>query len=147
MREHRGPSWEERFWKRVVIGSPNECWLWTGSTTGAYGSMIIRGKHWFAHRVSWMTANGPIPEGALILHSCDVPLCVNPNHLRAGDNAMNMKDAVEHGRGSFNRGGRCVNGHEYSPDNLMPTGHQWKCKTCYDSRRAPMSKIIATPVN
>ena len=63
--------------------------------------MIRRGgtdRKVLAHRVSWELANGPIPENMCILHSCDTPLCVNPEHLFLGTLADNMADKERKGR-------------------------------------------------
>jgi HNH endonuclease/Helix-turn-helix domain of resolvase len=56
-----------------------------------------------AHRVAWEIHNGYEPVGMLVLHKCDVPLCVNPEHLELGDHAKNMADRASRGR---NRSGR-----------------------------------------
>lgn len=88
---------EERFWAKVQ--KTPACWLWTGSRGNAYGHGAFHiGKSdaspTYAHRYAWALANGPIPAGAHVLHTCDVPLCVNPAHLFLGDHDANMKDAA-----------------------------------------------------
>ena len=63
--------------------------------------MIRRGgtdRKVLAHRVSWEFANGPIPENMCVLHACDTPLCVNPEHLFLGTLADNMADKEKKGR-------------------------------------------------
>ena len=57
-----------------------------------------------AHRVSWMLAHGPIPQGMFILHRCDNPPCVNPAHLFLGTAMMNVADMEAKGRGHRARG-------------------------------------------
>jgi hypothetical protein len=79
------------------------CWLWTGAKNAlGYGKLHIKkdGKDRAidAHRFSWMCANGPIPEGLFVLHSCDTPSCVNPAHLSVGTAADNARDMVTRGR-------------------------------------------------
>lgn len=79
-----------------------ECWLWTGAKTGGthgekYGQFKIgRGrdsrKTVMAHRAMYELFNGPIPCGMLVMHKCDTPLCVNPDHLMIGTHNENMAD-------------------------------------------------------
>jgi len=96
---------EERFWPKVKKGRKNECWLWTASLNRGYGQLADRhGKPPLkAHRVSWELVFGPIPEGLWVLHKCDNPRCVNPNHLFLGDQGTNMKDAASKNRLPGNR--------------------------------------------
>jgi len=89
----------ERFWRRVSIGDSSECWLWTGATTKGYG-VCTWGHNLkaYAHRKAYEFAFGPIPEGLLICHHCDTPLCCNPRHLFVGTQHDNMADCAHKGR-------------------------------------------------
>lgn len=89
---------EYRFWKFVDRLGDDDCWLWRGSIQGKYGSIRIEGKSAGAHRVSYQLHKGEIPEGLVVMHSCDVPLCVNPNHLSVGTYSDNTQDMLRKGR-------------------------------------------------
>lgn len=89
----------DRFWRRVDKAGPNGCWVWTGgcSNTG-YGSFSINGKNYATHRLSYAMHKGVVPVGAHVMHSCDRPRCVNPDHLFTGTHADNMRDKRAKGR-------------------------------------------------
>lgn len=95
---------ETRFWAKVrKLPGPNACWLWTSVVDhGGYGHIGegVRGGRWLiAHRLSWELANGRrVPRGKYVLHSCDTPACVRPEHLRIGTQRENMADKVARGR-------------------------------------------------
>lgn len=92
-----------RFWSKVHKHA-NGCWLWTASATGTgfkYGQVMWRERSSApqkAHRVAWILTNGEIPDNLSVLHRCDVPLCVNPNHLFLGTQKDNLADARQKGR-------------------------------------------------
>ena len=90
----------QRFWEKVDIGHPDECWGWLGkSRDGRYGSFAINSmKSVQAHRMAYMISRGPIPDGLLVCHSCDNPPCCNPDHLWVGTMLDNWKDSVQKGR-------------------------------------------------
>ena len=89
---------EERFREKYIKLSKDKCWLWTACTFRGYGRIRDGGKFALAHRVSWEIHKGPIPEGMGVCHKCDVPGCVNPDHLFLGTQKDNMSDAREKGR-------------------------------------------------
>ena len=99
---------EERFWSKVDKNGPvpihcpelGQCWLWTGSKTvsGNYGQINVSGRPVRANRFSWVLHNGPIPEGLYVLHYCDNPPCVRPNHLFLGSHDDNLLDMKNKGR-------------------------------------------------
>ncbi len=90
----------ERFWAKVDrSGGPEACWPWTGALNpDGYGNVGSVSRYWKAHRRAWTLANGPIPAGKHVLHSCDNPPCCNPDHLWLGTHADNMADMVAKGR-------------------------------------------------
>lgn len=73
------------------------CWLWTGTkrNRGGYGQAPGRK---LAHRASFEAFIGPIPDGLVVMHSCDTPACVNPDHLELGTAADNNRDRQAKGR-------------------------------------------------
>lgn len=93
---------EQRFWAKVARGGNDECWLWLGwRDHGGYGRIRVgaRGTGLLGtHRLAYELAHGAIPEGSLVLHSCDNPRCVNPRHLRTGSQAQNLQEAWGRGR-------------------------------------------------
>lgn len=88
-----GASMRDRL-ENWSIPEPNSgCWLWLGGSTMAeYGIITIDGKARLAHRASYEEHRGPIPVGMLVLHRCDTPLCINPDHLFLGTHQDNTDD-------------------------------------------------------
>jgi HNH endonuclease len=91
---------EERFFRHIK--KTDSCWIWQGRVKGkGYGSIGLGGagaKDVLAHRVSYQIHKGGIPDGLIIMHKCDNPRCVNPDHLEAGTQSQNIKDAFARGR-------------------------------------------------
>lgn len=91
----------ERFWPKVDVGEPNECWEWKASKRNGYGQFRVRrmpSLRMGAHRFAWTVTHGKIPAGMCVLHKCDNPPCCNPSHLLLGNHADNMVDMVRKGR-------------------------------------------------
>jgi hypothetical protein len=92
--QNDGKTNVQRFYEKVAYGL-GECWYWVGFRNHlGYG---VLGRH-RAHRASWRLHIGPIPAGLMVLHSCDVRCCVNPEHLFLGTQTDNMRDMVAKGR-------------------------------------------------
>lgn len=95
------PGVEQRFAQRVTRA--DGCWLFNGGKTHfGYGRLSLRGNRWItAHRFAWLLHRGDIPDVSLcVLHRCDNPPCVNPDHLFLGTHADNVRDMVRKGRAS-----------------------------------------------
>ena len=96
------PSQSDRFARQVATGSTSACWPWAGTCdSNGYGLIWWDGRGDRAHRVAWIVANGPIPDGQLIRHKCDNPPCCNPSHLEPGSHADNASDMAKRGRSTF----------------------------------------------
>ena len=93
----------ERFWEKVDVRVPSECWEWTAYKDkrgyGVIGQTQTR-KILKAHRVSYELNKGAIPEGMEIRHTCHNPGCVNPKHLIVGTHQENMIDMALSNRGA-----------------------------------------------
>lgn len=75
------------------------CWLWTGSRyPDGYPRIKVEGEWKRVARLVWQMRHGQIPAGLVIRHKCDVPICVNPDHLEIGTQKQNMDDRVSRGR-------------------------------------------------
>lgn len=95
---------EERFWRNVK--RTDGCWLWQGARYrdgyGAFKSgVMVR-----AHRYAYEQRVGPISVGQVVMHLCDNPLCVRPDHLRAATQLDNMADCKAKGRVATAANGR-----------------------------------------
>lgn len=97
-RQIHGKTLSERFEAYVQRGPG--CWEWTSARNEpGYGVLRIGEGNKLAHRLSWELEHGPIPSGLIVLHRCDNPGCVRPDHLLLGTHADNNADMWAKGRG------------------------------------------------
>lgn len=144
------PVMVERFWKRVDKRDDDECWDWTGGLDSCgYGMLRVPGprsshKKARSSRVAWEIANGPIPDGMCVLHSCDRPKCCNPRHLRLGTQADNTRDKMERGRHFQSSRTACSNGHTYTEEStLMREGKYGPLRACRICQREAKQRHAA----
>jgi hypothetical protein len=94
----------ERFWSKVAVAGPDECWDWIGSLEPhGYGQILDHRRLVKAHRVSWEIHNGPVPDRLCVCHHCDNRRCVNPAHLYVGTRKDNNRDRGARKRGRESR--------------------------------------------
>lgn len=133
---HRTETIESRFWRRV--DKTDTCWLWNGSRRKKdYGVFNYPGGG-MAYRYSYELHNGPIPDGMTIDHICFNPPCVNPAHLQLLTREQNAR------RQQSKDWTHCKRGHEYTPENTVPTVNirpdgspcfTRRCRICYRATR------------
>lgn len=130
---------EERFWEKVI--KTNTCWIWTGGKVAGYGRMWIGSRtdgsrrSIYTHQLSFQLHKGIIPSGMFVLHTCDNPPCVNPEHLYLGDALQNGADMRNRERSPKRKWTHCINGHEFNEKNtkIRPNGTRL-CRKCASNR-------------
>lgn len=136
---------EDRFWSHVDRRGADECWPWTSARTrGGYGTFATGLRHGWgsrASRIAYQLAVGPIPNRALIDHTCHDPkvctpgecahrLCCNPAHLEP---VTPRENVLRGGSSAAVAAARthCAHGHAYTPENTIVTdGRGRRCRTC-----------------
>jgi len=98
-----------RFWAKVY--KTENCWFWLVATVntenGHYGAIGLGTRDEgteYAHRVSWRLHFGTIPDGKIVMHKCDTPACVRPDHLILGTHKENAEDRTLKGRTTITGG-------------------------------------------
>lgn len=87
----------DRLWSRVC--KTGCCWLWFGAQRrDGYGKLTVAKRYRLAHTVAYEVAYGSIPSDKIVTHTCDVKLCVRPDHLGLGTKATNSQDWHDRGR-------------------------------------------------
>jgi len=97
--QHHRCTLEQLFFSKVAFGV-SDCWFWVGCRDQtSYGRMRTKNNNCqFSHRISWQMFKGIIPKGMKVLHKCDNPSCVNPEHLFLGTQNDNVQDMIIKGR-------------------------------------------------
>lgn len=138
---------KQKFWAKVTIREPDQCWPWNKALSHGYGLIADpSGGTARAHRVAYEYAVGPIPAGKILDHICHDPdlcqlgddcphrRCCNPKHLKP---VTNLENSAPH-RAAHDRGLRvsaCPRGHAYTPDNTRTDVRGGRhCRTCERAR-------------
>ena len=119
----------------AYVEKTENCWLWTGGRSkqngAGYGRFRIGEEKVQAHVYSYLRSCGEIPEGMFVLHHCDTPLCVRPDHLYLGTQKENMADMFARGRAASQSRTHCPHGHPYDEENTYVLPHGGRaCRTC-----------------
>jgi len=128
-----------RFWNKVQKIGSGGCWRWTGAQHPfGYGQIRLGSKKLkFAHRLV-LELMGCNVNGKEVMHTCDNPWCVNPEHLAVGTHRMNMEDAAAKGRMSRERQRFCKRGHPLNDPNVRYSVTGRRCRECENLvRRKP----------
>jgi hypothetical protein len=115
----------------------NGCLEWNGwKTATGYGSTYHSGKNTTTHRLMYRATKGEIPQGMVIMHSCDNPPCICPAHLSLGTHAENMQQSIDRKRHFESVKTHCDRGHELAGENLYICRDKRRhCKTCSRARQ------------
>lgn len=110
------------------------CWWWSGGLTrGGYGQLRHRGATGrYAHREMYFVTHGThlVPDD-VVMHLCDNPSCINPEHLRLGTNLENIRDMLAKGRHGNARKTACCHGHPFTPRNTrVELSGRRQCREC-----------------
>lgn len=121
------------FFTKFDIDTSTECWNWTSAKNRkGYGQFKYDHKLHIAHRFIFSMLVEQIKEGNHILHRCDNPSCVNPEHLWQGTNQDNVDDKMQKRRHWTFRKTHCSKGHELTPENtrIRKQDNSRCCRIC-----------------
>ena len=123
----------KNFWNKVL--KTRTCWIWQGERhRQGYGRLRHDGKRLLAHRMSWFLIYGEWPTQDL-LHSCDNPPCVNPEHLSEGTMKDNIQDSIRKGRFKFTEKG------EKHPNAKLTNGQAQEIRERYSKEKITQKNL------
>lgn len=130
----------KRMLARLDRSDAEGCWPYMGEKyRSGYGKIKLGPRGMRAHRYMYEALHGPIPEGLLVMHSCDNPPCCRPDHLSLGTHAENMADAARKGRAAnaHTYKTHCDAGHDFNEANTrVDKRGRRSCRACDRARAA-----------
>lgn len=134
------PSLKDRLCDGIIKSASTGCWIWTKyCNVHGYGVVGDKLKTVLAHRASYEAHFGKFNKKLCVLHKCDTPACINPEHLFLGTHKENMEDMSFKNRQRMKRKPHCARGHLLTKENtyVYPSGKHRTCRIC---ARASMKK-------
>ncbi len=133
-------------WSRMVPEPNSGCWLWIPNCNAeGYGVILISGRYWYAHRLTYFIANGRVPDGRtrFLDHLCRTRCCCNPYHLEDVSPLQNVR------RGAAGPRTQCPQGHPFDEANTYwrPDGGGRQCLTCSRSRALARVRRLRSGAN
>jgi len=121
----------DAFWANVTTAG--DCWPYVGRLLpNGYSRVWISGRYWYGHQFAFYMANGWIPELPVALdHLCGNRQCVNPSHLDAVRQAVNVRRGKSRGNAEYEAGRECLHGHAVASDQWVLDGPHRRCPICY----------------
>lgn len=123
----------DRFWNKVDIQGPLDCWLWLDPLQRGYGRFSDSGRTHRAHRYAYELLVGPIPVGLTVDHLCRVRHCVNPLHFELvtlGENARRANPGERRAKQQLAKT-HCPQGHPYDEENTYRYERRRGCRACH----------------
>jgi hypothetical protein len=132
-------------WLGKTAVTPDGCIQWTGASSHGYGYISIDRQNFRVHRVALVAATGvDIPTGLVVDHLCGFTLCVNPDHLEAVEQRVNVLRADRSLPSQLAKRSRCQNGHPLTGDNLRSGSTYRDCLQCRRDARAVIAQAAAS---
>lgn len=132
----------ERFMSHVVKDADGGCWLWSAYKMPSGYGFFKTPRTELAHRAAFRLLVGPLTPGLEVMHKCDTPSCVNPEHLLQGTRTENMRDAKAKGRNARGEGhGRAVLSESMVSDIRSSPGFQREIAATHGISQSQVSRI------
>lgn len=135
----------KRFWEKVVVYNPEDCWIWIGARINGHGTIWFGHRNYPAYRLSYEMFNGMVSYAECFDHICRAPECVNPDHIRPATNRQNSQNSLSASGVNYQKA-RCIRGHWFDEKNTRyrPTGGR-SCRECANAASAAKRLLTAGP--